>query len=179
LQKDSLEGLTVAIQGVGHVGYHLARDLHAVGVHLTVCDKDQELAQRCADEFCATVVAPEDIYAVKADVFAPCALGAVLNDQTIPLINAPIVAGAANNQLAEPRHAQMLHDHNILYTPDYVINAGGVIHAYSEYQQTSLHEAEARIFQIYNTLLELFERAKYEKKLTSEVADIIAVERLK
>lgn len=174
----SLNGLHIAIQGVGHVGYNLARDLHAVGVRLTVCDNNAAAVQRCVDELGATAVSAEEIFSVACDVFAPCALGAVLNDVTIPLLKAPIVAGAANNQLAEPRHARHLRDRDILYAPDYVINAGGVISAYAEYQQVSIHEVEQRVFQIYNTLLEVFDRAGYENKLTSEVADMIAMERL-
>lgn len=178
LGRSSLEGLHVAIQGVGHVGYNLAKNLHAVGVKLTICDRDQTAANRCVDEFGATVVAPEKIYEVACDIFAPCALGAVLNDETIHLINAPIVAGAANNQLAEPRHAQALQDRDILYAPDYVINAGGVIFAYAEYKEASVKEVDTHISKIYVTLLELFERAQRENKSTSEVADIIAAERL-
>jgi len=156
LGRDSLAGLHIAIQGVGHVGYNLAKNLYAAGVQLTVCDSDAELAQRCADEFNAAVVPPEKIYTVSCDVFAPCALGAILNDVTIPLFNTSIIAGAANNQLAESRHAQALSNRGILYTPDYVINAGGVIYAYTEYVRTSMTEAQTRIAKIYETLLELF-----------------------
>lgn len=179
LDRSSLEGLHVAIQGVGHVGYNIAKNLHKAGAKLTICDRDQETAQHCAEEFGATIVSPEQIYSVSCDVFAPCALGAVLNDETIPQLQTTIVAGAANNQLAEPRHAQAMRDRGILYAPDYVINAGGVIFAYAEYKEASTKAAEDHIFHIHDTLLELFERAKRENRLTSDVADIIAAERLR
>lgn len=178
LGRDSLAGLHVAIQGVGNVGYDLAKDLHHLGAKLTVCDRNSSSAQRCADELGATIVDLDAIYSVQCDVFAPCALGAVLNDTTIPLIKASIIVGSANNQLAEPRHAQVLQARDILYAPDYVASAGGLIFAYGEYKNMPDAEARPGIIQIYDTLLELFARAERENKTTSEVADIIALERL-
>lgn len=178
LQRDDLKNLHIAIQGVGHVGYDLAIDLHKYGAKLTVCDRNPAAVQRCVDEFGATAVSLNEIYSVPCDVFAPCALGAILNDDTIPRLTTTIVAGSANNQLAEPRHAQALADRGILYAPDYVINAGGLIHALAEYKNTSLEETDQQIQHIYDILLTLFERAENEGKPTSVVADMIAQERL-
>lgn len=177
-RNDDLSGLHIAIQGVGHVGYNLAKNLHKAGVNLTISDRNPAAVQRCVDEFGAKVVKAEEIFSVPCDIFAPCALGAILNDQTIPLIAAPIVAGAANNQLADPHHDKALWDRGILYAPDYVINAGGLIHAFAEYEQSSLEESNAMINEIYNTLLMIFERSAREHKSTGEVADLIAAERL-
>jgi len=179
LDRDKLDNLHVAIQGTGHVGYNLSKYLHERGAKLTVCDRYPESAERCAKEFDAQIVQPNDIYQVKCDVFAPCALGAILNDQTIPALNTSIIAGAANNQPAEPQHVEALGKRGILYAPDYVINAGGLIHAYAEYKTLPMDKAEERINGIYHTMLELFDRASRENKSTSEVADMIAEERLK
>jgi len=178
LQRDNLVGVHVAIQGMGHVGYDLAKRLHALGAKLTICDRKPVAVQRYAVELGAEVVEPERIYEVECDVFAPCALGAILNDQTIPLLKTPIIGGSANNQLAEPRHGQLLTDRGILYAPDYVINAGGLIHAHAEYKNSSLVAAEQHIMTIYEVLLTIFERATREQKPTSVIADMIAAERL-
>lgn len=178
-QQDTLKGLHIALQGLGHVGYNLANRLHKQGVRLTVCDRDQTLTTHCAKELGATIVKPEDIYAVECDIFSPCALGAILNDESIPRLKAAIVAGAANNQLAEPRHATLLKEKGILYAPDYVINAGGLIYAYAEYRNCINKEfVEQHIQAIYDTLLELFQRAHKENKLPHEVADSMAEARL-
>lgn len=179
MQRDSLEGLHVAIQGVGHVGYNLALDLHERGAKLTVCDKNPVALQRCVDEFGASVVQPTEIYSVECDIFAPCALGATINENTIPQLKAAIVAGAANNQLAKSENDTALWKRGILYAPDYVINAGGLIHAHAEYEQSSMEESNMHIDHIYDVLLTIFERSAKEHKSTGEVADIIAAERLK
>lgn len=179
LQKNTLEGLHVALQGLGHVGYNLANQLHQRGVHLTVCDRDELLTTRCAKKLGATVVKSADIYAVKCDVFSPCALGAILNDESIPQLKASIIAGAANNQLAEPHHANLLKEREILYAPDFVINVGGLIYAYAEYRNYINKEfVEQHIQAIYDTLLELFKRAHKENKLPDEVANSMAEARL-
>ena len=132
LGKDSLEGVHVAVQGVGHVGYHLCKELHAAGAKLTVADVDPlKASARSASS--ARASSPLDkIFEVECDVFAPCALGSALNDTTIPRLKAQIVAGAANNQLAEPRHGDDLHARGILYAPDYAINAGGLVNVAQE-----------------------------------------------
>src|SRR5262249_45175240 len=122
-----LAGKTVALQGCGHVGYFLAGELARAGVKLVVTDVDSAKVKRVVDEYSATPVAPEEIYAVTADVFATCALGGVVNEQTIPQVKGVLVVGGANNQLLEPRHGDELQKRGILYAPDYAANAGGVI----------------------------------------------------
>jgi leucine dehydrogenase len=177
-QRDDLEGLHVAIQGMGHVGLALANALRKKGAYLTICDNNVDLVQRAKD-LGAKIVAPDEIYSVKCDVFSPCALGAVLNDQSIPKLKTAIVAGAANNQLAEPRHAELLQKKDILYAPDYVINAGGLIYAYAEYQnRLNREQVVQHIATIYNTLIEIFKCALDENKLPSTVADNLAESRL-
>lgn len=178
LNREDLKGLHIAIQGVGHVGYSLARNLHERGVKLTISDRNAAAVERCVKDFNAQVVSAEEIYSVDCDIFAPCALGAILNDHTIPLLKTKIVAGSANNQLAERRHDKMMWERGILYAPDYAINAGGLIHAFAEYEQSSMEESNAHIDQIYETILMIFERSAREQKSTGEIADIIAAERL-
>lgn len=178
LGKSKLDGLHIAIQGVGNVGYHLAKELYERGVKLTVCDISPLATARCEKEFGATVVNSDEIFNVVCDVFAPCALGAIINDNHINMLNTTIVAGSANNQLAETFHGKVLHERGILYAPDYVVNAGGLIHAVAQYHQTSLDEANQQIDNIYDTLLTIFERSKNSNIPTSEIADTIAREKL-
>lgn len=177
LGRDSLEGLKIAVQGVGNVGFDLAQQLHAAGAKLWVTDIHKDSLARAEAELGATVVAPEEIFGLDVDVFAPCALGAVLNDQTIPQLKARIVAGASNNQLAEPRHGVELMKRGILYAPDYVINAGGIIDVYHERIGFDRAALIAHVEGIYDNLLEIFERARKEERPTGEVADAIAEER--
>lgn len=178
LGKSSLNGLHIAIQGVGQVGFNLAQELHERGARLTVCDINSEATARCAKEFNAHVVSPEEIFSIPCDVFAPCALGAVINDNIIKLLQTTIIAGSANNQLAETRHGKILHEHKILYAPDYVVNAGGLIHAVAQYRHTSLEEANQQTSAIYDTLLSIFERSAATNLPTSDIADAIAIEKL-
>src|ERR1041384_7151356 len=124
--SDDLSGRTITIQGCGHVGYYLAKELHEAGAKLVVTDIDAERVKRVVTEFGARGVGTDEIYGVQADIFAPCALGAIINDKTIPQLKVEIVAGAANNQLLEERHGEELEEREILYAPDYVANAGGV-----------------------------------------------------
>lgn len=133
--SDDLAGRTVAVQGLGHVGRHLCALLHAAGARLVVSDIDPARLEDARSAFDARVVAPEDIASVPADVFAPCALGGVIDDAAIPRLGARIVAGAANNQLARPEHAQALHDRGILYVPDFALNAGGIINVAREIER--------------------------------------------
>lgn len=177
LGRDTLEGLKIAVQGVGNVGFDLAQQLHAAGAKLWVTDIHKDSLARAEAELGATVVAPEEIFGLDVDVFAPCALGAVLNDQTIPQLKARIVAGASNNQLAEPRHGVELMKRGILYAPDYVINAGGIIDVYHERIGFERAALIAHVEGIYDNLLEIFERARKEERPTGEVADAIAEER--
>ncbi len=179
LGRDSLEGLRVAVQGVGHVGFDLAQQLHKAGAKLWVSDIHEDNLGRAHDELGATVVAPEAIYRADVDVFAPCAMGAVINDQTIDMLKAKIVAGSSNNQLAKPRHGVELMRRGILYAPDYVINAGGIIDVYHERIGFDRDAMIAHVDRIYDTLLEIFARARTEARPTHEVADVIAEERFK
>ena len=179
LGRDSLDGLRVAVQGVGNVGFDLARQLKEAGAQLWVTDIHREPLVQAGKELDATVVAPEEIFGLDVDVFAPCALGAVLNDTTIPQLKARIVAGAANNQLAEPRHGLELMKRGILYAPDYVINAGGIIDVYHERIGFDRSALLKHIEGIHDNLMEVFERARKEERPTGEVADAIAEERFK
>ena len=177
LGRDSLDGLRVAVQGVGNVGYDLARQLKEAGARLWVTDIHREPLVQAGRELGATVVAPDEIFGLDVDVFAPCALGAVLNDSTIPQLKASIVAGAANNQLAEARHGLALMKRGILYAPDYVINAGGIIDVYHERIGFERAALIRHIEGIRDNLMEVFERARAEERPTGEVADAIAEER--
>ncbi|MDH5345860.1 MAG: amino acid dehydrogenase, partial [Gammaproteobacteria bacterium] len=140
LERDDLAGLRVAVQGVGHVGYHLCRYLHEAGAGLVVADIDSSRVQRAVDEFGATGVPLEDLLSQDVDVVSPCALGAILNARSIPALRAAIVAGGANNQLETAGDGQRLHDAGILYAPDYVINGGGIINVAAEYYDDASDE---------------------------------------
>ena len=177
LGRDSLDGLRVAVQGVGNVGFDLARQLKEAGAQLWVTDIHREALVQAGKELGATVVAPDEIFGLDVDVFAPCALGAILNDSTIPQLKATIVAGAANNQLAEARHGLALMKRGILYAPDYVINAGGIIDVYHERIGFDRSALLKHIEGIHDNLMEVFERAREEERPTGEVADAIAEER--
>jgi len=179
LGRDSLEGLRVAVQGVGNVGFDLARQLKAAGAQLWVTDIHREPLLQAGKELGATVVAPDEIFGLDVDVFAPCALGAILNDSTIPQLKAKVVAGASNNQLAEPRHGVELMKRGILYAPDYVINAGCIIDVYHERIGFDRAALLKHIEGIHDNLMEVFERARKEERPTGEVADAIAEERFK
>jgi leucine dehydrogenase len=177
--SDDLSGKTVAIQGCGHVGYFLAGELARVGAKLVVTDVDPAKVKRAVDDHGATTVAPEEIYSAAADVFAPCALGGVINDQTIPQFKAELVVGAANNQLLEPRHGDLLEKRGILYAPDYAANAGGVINGCCrEMLGWDVPRTLAKTDAIYDTLLTIFAIAQREKMPTYQAADRLAEERL-
>jgi leucine dehydrogenase len=176
--SDSLNGLTVAVQGVGHVGYYLCELLADEGAELIVTDIDQERVRRVVNEFGATAVAPGDIYGVKAEVFAPCALGAVVNDETLAQMQFDIIAGAANNQLGEERHGDVLHKRDVLYAPDYVINAGGLINVYGELNDWTAEQAQRKAGEIYDTLCQIFQLAKEHGIPTYEAADRVAERRI-
>lgn len=175
--KNDVEDIAVAVQGLGSVGYGLCRYLHQAGAKLIVTDINQETVERAVEEFGANAVEPNAIYGAEADVFSPCALGAAINDDTIPQLRARVIAGAANNQLAEERHGEVLRELGILYAPDYVINAGGLIDVARYKVDMNIDEARAKLRRIDDTLTEIFERADRENKATSEVADTIAEER--
>lgn len=179
LGSNSLDGVRVSVQGLGHVGMHLCGFLANEGVKLTVTDINQAAIEQAAREFHARAVAPDAIYGVPGEVFAPCALGAVVNDETIPLFKAPIIAGSANNQLAEARHGAELTQRGLLYAPDYVINAGGVINISHEGPSYDKEAAVNHVAKIHDTLREIFNRAEADGMPTSEAADRLAEERLK
>jgi leucine dehydrogenase len=175
----ALSGLTVAIQGCGNVGYHLAKLLHEAGARLIASDVNVENLARVVDEFGAEAVKPNEIFSVQADVFAPCALGGVLNNETIPQLKAQIVAGSANNQLLEERHGIMLRDRSILYAPDYVANAGGVLNGCVELLGWTSEQALEKINAIYDTVLRIFKSAADEDITPNEAADRLAEQRLR
>jgi leucine dehydrogenase len=176
---DSLAGKHVAVQGLGHVGYYLCEDLAQEGAELTVTDIDPERVQRVVEAFGAKAVDADAIYDVDADIFAPCALGACINDDTIERLKVDIVAGAANNQLARGRvHGPALHERGILYAPDYVINAGGLINVYGELEDWSTQRSKRKAGDIYNTLLRIFALAKAEGIPTETAANRVAEERI-
>ena len=177
LGRNELEGLTVAVQGLGHVGYYLCKHLAEAGARLVVTDINETAIQTAVAEFDAERVAPDEIYAVDCDVFAPCALGAVINDDTLEFLKAKVIAGSANNQLHEPRHGEILKQRGVLYAPDYVINAGGVIDISHEGRDYDKGKAFAHVAEIHDTLLEIFRRAESEGVPTGEAADRIAEER--
>ena len=179
LGSEDLKGLRIAVQGVGHVGYYLCRYLSGEGAELVVTDIARDSLDRVAGEFDAKVVAPQAIYGAEADVFAPCALGAVINDETLPLLKAKVVAGSANNQLAEARHGEALRQRGILYAPDYVINAGGIVNISHEGPGYDEAKAFAHVARIHDTLLEIFRRAEKKQRATSEAADRLAEERFR
>lgn len=175
---DALDGRSVVIQGAGHVGYFLAQDLREEGAKVFIADIDESKVDRCVEELGCEAVGADEVYDVDADVFAPCALGAILNDDTIPRLKVEIVAGAANNQLKRQHHAKMLQDREILYAPDYVINAGGLINVYSELAGWSLERSKRKAGEIYRTLLNVFEIAEDAGLTNAEAADEVAIRRV-
>ena len=178
LKKDSLKGVHIAIQGLGHVGYLLAQHLHKLGAVLTVADISPEAVNKAVTEFGAKTVSTKEIHKVPCDVLSPCALGATINDLTIPELQTTIIAGAANNQLAHTYHGQILHDKGILFAPDYVINAGGLILAASKYLHTPEDQTDIQIDAIYKHLTEIFILSVQKNRPTNEVADTLAHEKL-
>ncbi|HEY4218238.1 MAG TPA: Glu/Leu/Phe/Val dehydrogenase [Gemmatimonadaceae bacterium] len=177
--SDDLAGRTVAIQGCGHVGYYLAKELHEAGAKLVVTDIDSDRVKRVVHEFGARAVGADEIYSVQADIFAPCALGAIINDKTIPLLKAEIVAGAANNVLLEERHGDELEKRHIMYAPDYVANAGGVINVYSELAGWTSARSFRKADEIYDTILKVYAIAKTENIPTYLAADRLAEQRIR
>ena len=175
---DNLSGKTVAVQGAGKVAYHLMQHLHAEGSNLIVTDIDDEKVRRAVQEFGARPVSPGAIYDQAANIFSPNALGATINDETLPRLKVEIIAGGANNQLAEDRHGDELERRGILYAPDYVINGGGVINVYGELHRWPVERAKKKAGEIYETLLRIFDMAKRDKIPTYEAADRLAQQRI-
>ena len=182
--KRDLDGVRVAIQGVGHVGGYLAQKLHAAGAKLVITDVNAELLRRVAAETDAEIVAPAAIFDTDCDVFAPCAMGGAVNLDTLPRIRAKIIAGAANNQLADAETGQEIFKRGLLYAPDYVINGGGIINVAGEIRALERDEAfdatwvDAKLDRLALTLEEVLEQALRERRPTHEVANEIARARI-
>lgn len=176
--NDSLAGKTVAVQGVGHVGFSLCRYLREEGARLIVTDVVEQQVRPAVQEFKATAVAPHEIYGVEADIFAPCALGGGINDTTLRQLKVEIVAGGANNQLAEERHGDQLEERGITYAPDYVINGGGLINVNAELAGWSLEQAHRKAGEIYQTILNVLTIARDEHIPSYKAADRLAERRL-
>lgn len=172
--NDDLRGRTVAIQGCGNVGFALALLLKEAGARLVVTDVDAERAAACARDCDAELAPPEEIYDAAADVFAPCALGGILNPQTIPRLQTAIIAGAANNQLLDDAAAQAIEARGILYAPDFILNAGGIISGGAYLLDESPAWLEQRIAGIYDTLLAVYDLAAQEKTTTAAAAEAYA-----
>jgi leucine dehydrogenase len=177
LGRDDLHGLKVAIQGVGQVGFDLARQLKAAGAELWVTDIVEANVRRAVELLGATAVTQQAIFGLDVDVFAPCAMGGIINQQTLEALRAPIIAGAANNQLADASLAETLRRNECLYAPDYAINAGGIIDVCYERTGGSAAQLKAHIEGIGATLEQIFQRADAASKTTVEIADQLAEER--
>ncbi len=180
LGASSLQGVRVAVQGLGGVGYHLCRHLHEAGALLTVADINRERCNVVGREFAAQVVSTDDIIGADVDVLAPCALGAVINERSLGTLKASVVAGAANNQLATPEDGEQLRSANILYVPDYVINAGGIVSAEGEYYgDVSEAQVAARVDAIGPRLRAIFLEASATDTGTHVIADALAQNRIR
>ena len=176
---DSLKGKKIAIQGCGSVAYNMAKYLHEDGAEMIVTDISEEAVQRMVDEFGATPVGVDEIYEVEADIFCPCALGAILNDDTIPKLKVKAVCGSANNQFEdEEKHSKMLEERGILYAPDFIVNSGGVINVADELSGYNRERALEKAADIYNQIGQVFEIAKRDNITTARAADILAEERM-
>lgn len=178
LNRDTLDGIHVAIQGAGHVGYPLTQYLTENGAIVSISDPKPESVQHCVNKFGARPADIDKIYDLECDVFSPCALGGILNLKNINRIKAPIIAGSANAQLAHRKYGQVMRDKNILYAPDFVINSGGLIFAAMVYDYQDTAIADAKINKLYDRLLNLFVRAHRTHLPTTEVAEQMARERL-
>ncbi|MFN7251121.1 MAG: branched-chain amino acid dehydrogenase [Anaerobacillus sp.] len=176
--SDSLEGLTIAVQGVGNVSYTLCKHLHEEGAKLIVTDINKESVARAVEDFGAKAVDINEIYSVECDIFSPCALGAIINDDTIPQLKAKVIAGAANNQLKETRHGDLISELGIVYAPDYVINAGGVINVADELYGYNRERALKKVETIYDKIEAIFEISKRDRIPTYLAADRMAEERI-
>ncbi|MEY2372564.1 Leu/Phe/Val dehydrogenase [Lysinibacillus capsici] len=176
--SDSLEGLKVSVQGLGNVAYKLCEYLHNEGAKLVVTDINQAAIDRVVNDFDAIAVAPDEIYAQEVDIFSPCALGAILNDVTIPQLKAKVIAGSANNQLKDSRHGDYLHELGIVYAPDYVINAGGVINVADELYGYNRERAMKRVDGIYDSIEKIFAISKRDGIPTYVAANRLAEERI-
>ncbi len=176
--SDDLSGKIVAVQGLGAVGYTVCEYLHNAGAKLIVTDIRKESIEKAVNEFGAEPVAPDDIYGVECDIFAPCAMGAVINDFTVEKLRCKLIAGSANNQLAAEKHGKILKEKGILYVPDFVVNSGGVINVYEEIKGYNKERAMKMASNIYDACKKVFEISKREDIPTNEAAKRMAEERI-
>jgi leucine dehydrogenase len=174
----ALEGRTVAVQGLGHVGYRLCELLHEEGANLIVTDVREEVVESAVREFGAKPVEPDEILTLPCDILAPCALGAVVNDESLPELQCSIIAGSANNVLLEARHGAALAERGILYAPDYVINAGGLINVADELEGYNQTRATKRVARIYDSVKRIIAISKRDGVPTNVAADTLALERI-
>ncbi len=179
LNQDDLSGLRVSIQGLGNVGAVLCELLHEAGCEILVYDINEQACKKAQADFGAQILPSEDLLKAEVDVFAPCALGGILDKDTVQMLKAKIVAGSANNQLANQEQDYQLKERNILYAPDYVINAGGLINASFEGEGYTRESAIKHVDRLADTLLEVFAYAEREDLPTGIAADHIAESRLK
>ena len=178
LKTDSLKGVRIAVQGLGNVGYHLVEYLVKEGAQITVADIDADKVKKVSSQFGCKTVGPDDVISTDCDVFSPCALGAVINDRSIQKLKAKVVCGGANNQLAEARHGDMLRELGILYAPDYVTNAGGLMNVFVELEGYSPDRALDKTSQVYDNLMKVFAIANRDGVGTHTAADRLAEERI-
>lgn len=176
--SDDLSGRTVLVQGAGKVAYYLSRHLADEGAKIVISDIDAEKVRRATEEFGAKAVGVDEIYDQKADIYAPCALGATINDDTLKRLKVEVIAGGANNQLAEERHGDLLAERGMLYAPDYVINGGGLINVYGERNGWTLEQSKVKAGEIYQTLLRIYAIAKRDGIPSYQAADRLAEERI-
>ena len=176
--SDQLTGRTVAVQGLGNVAYKLCEYLHKEGAKLIVTDINQLAILRVVNDFGATAVPPDEIYAQEVDIFSPCALGGIINDDTIPQLKARVIAGSANNQLKESRHGDQIHSQGIVYAPDYVINAGGVINVADELYGYNYDRAMKRVEGIYENIEKIFAISNRDNIPTYLAANRLAEDRI-
>lgn len=173
-----LTGKKVAVQGVGSVAYHLCGFLHKAGASLIVTDVVSAHVERAVRDYGAEAVGVNEIYSVACDIFAPCAMGGIINDDTLPLLRTQVIAGAANNQLKEERHGDMLHERGILYAPDYVVNSGGLINVADELDGYNRERAMTKVEQIYDQLGAIFGLARQHGIPAYRAADKLAIDRI-
>ncbi|HWK22351.1 MAG TPA: Glu/Leu/Phe/Val dehydrogenase [Ureibacillus sp.] len=176
--NDNLQGRTIAVQGLGNVAYTLCEYLHKDGAKLIVTDINKKAVDRVVKDFNATAVEPDEIYKQEVDIFSPCALGAIINDETIPQLKAKVIAGSANNQLKDAHHGDIIHEMGIVYAPDYVINAGGVINVADELYGYNRERAMKRVETIYDSITKIFEISKRDSIPTYLAANRLAEERI-
>ena len=171
---DNLNGVRIAVQGLGNVGYALCQLLHREGAKLLIADIDESRVARCVHEFKATPVATSEIHTVNCEIFSPCGLGGILNQDTIPQLNCTAVAGSANNQLLTEADGTALHQRDILYAPDYVINSGGLVFVAMNHLGSTYADMQRRIQSIHGTLLQIYRHQQQSGLASSLIADQLA-----